>query len=126
LFLLSQLRANDLARVAQHLQQEPDLFIDRFRRRTLPQAILLESEDRSCVNINCQFGSKKTRDMPKSILGKPGRAVPKPVTDQVFIDDLFQASDSLLTDFAYVVESRFQFTPPLLLRRLGNCFRRGF
>jgi hypothetical protein len=64
--------------------------------------------------------------MPKSIFGKPGRTVPKPVTHQVFINDLFQASDSLLTDFAYVVESRFQFPPALLLRRLGYRFRGGF
>jgi hypothetical protein len=67
---LLKLRANQFARVAEHLEKKPDLFVDRLRRGFLAQPVFLIVEHRGIRDVTDDLRSEETSHMPQSILGK--------------------------------------------------------
>jgi len=123
LLLLAQLGADDLPRIAEHLQQKPDLFIDRFGSRALAQAIFLVCQNCGSIHIHGKFVPEQSGHMSQRVFGKTGRAIAQPIADQVFVNNLLERPNALLSDIAEVVKSFFQFTTPLLFGLLGHGLR---
>jgi len=121
LLFLAQLSPDDLSRIAEHLQQKTDLFIDRLGSCALAQAIFLVFQNSGCIHIYGKFVPEQSGHMPQCVFGKTWRPVAQPVADQVFVDDCLEAPDALLTNIRDVVKSSLEFAPPLLLRVL--CHR---
>jgi len=67
---LLQLRANQFARVAEHLEKKPDLFIDRLRRGFLAQPVFLIAEHRGIRDVADELCSEKPSHMPRAYSAK--------------------------------------------------------
>src|ERR1700684_4472122 len=61
--------------------------------------------------------------MSERVFGKTWREVAQAISDQIFVNNLLERPNALLSDVAEVVKSIFQFTPPLFLGFLGDGLR---
>ena len=105
---LLELIADHFARVSQHLQKKPDLFIDRLWRCLLAEPVLLVAENRNFGDLADDLRAEKTADVSERILGKRRRPVAEPVARQVFLDDLLKNPDTVLPNLFEVVVASFQ------------------
>lgn len=58
--------------------------------------------------------------MAKRVLGEGWGSVSNAISLYIFVDDVFEIANSLLTLFSDVVKPCFEFASPLLLGRFGD------
>jgi hypothetical protein len=125
LLLFPETGADQLAWIAQHLEEEANLLIDSFGSRLLPEPTLLIAQDRTLIDVNDELRPKEAGDMTQCMLCKRRRPVAEPIADQIFVDDVLEASNPLLTDVLDAVVASFQFSPPFFLCFLCDRLRGG-
>jgi hypothetical protein len=109
-----------LARVSQHLQKEPHLFIDRLWRGLLAEPVLLVTENRDFGDVGDDLRAEKTADVSKRVFGEGRGTVAEPVASEVLVDDLLKNPDSVLPNLFVVVVAGFERSPMLPFGLFGH------
>src|ERR1700739_1276559 len=123
---LLEMSADHLARVSQHLEEKPHLFVDRLGRCLLAEPGLLVTENRDFGDVGDDLRAEKTADVSKRVFGEGRRTVAEPVASEVLVDDLLKNADSVLPNLFVVVVAIFERSPVLPFGLFRDCSRCRF
>jgi len=86
----------------------------------------LIAEDHGLVRIDDHGRAEKPGQMADRVPCECGASIPKTVTVEVVLGDLFNRTDPLIPPILDAVEPFLQFPPAFLLGELGDGLRCGF